>query len=127
MLTIQLGPGYIAPLQTLSPNLGGFKLVYVVPTNNNTAAALAEDLLSRALSGINRGDANIVRVQTNAQLERQCPTNFNGRSECYAGVLFSGIDPNNQQLVRQLDTDFESKELISLELHYSCGRRIVKY
>jgi ATP-binding cassette subfamily A (ABC1) protein 3 len=99
LLKRQLGPGYIAPLQSLSPNLNGFKLVYTVPGNNATAAALSQDLLERALSSVNKQDANIVQVQTNAALERACPTNFNGRSECFAGILFTGIDPNNQALV----------------------------
>jgi len=92
-----LGPGYIAPLQTLSPSLNGFKLVYALPTGNATASALAEDLFRRALRQVDSG-ANIVRVANSAGVDRECPTNFNGRSECFAGVVFGGVDPVNQQL-----------------------------
>lgn len=99
-LTYQLGPGFVSPLQPLQPDLSGFKLVYTIPTNNATAATLAEDLLRRALVNLNT-NANVIRVGNNTALERECPTNFNGRSECFAGLLIQGIDPLNQQLVSQ--------------------------
>lgn len=52
--------------------------------------------MDRVLDGVN-GD--IVKVESNAEIERACPTNFNLRSECFAAVVFDEVDPASQALV----------------------------
>lgn len=46
------------------------------------------------------GNARIVRVANNSRVERECPENFNGLSECWAAVVMTDVDPVNRNLVR---------------------------
>jgi hypothetical protein len=64
---------------------------------------LGEELLQRVFrsSGI-AGNARIVRVANNTRVERECPENFNGLSECWAAVVMTTVDPVNQNLVSGL-------------------------
>lgn len=51
------------------------------------------------------GGANVIRVGDPSEIERACPSNFNARSECFAAVIFSEVNPEQQILVRLLRSD----------------------
>ncbi|KAG8891481.1 hypothetical protein FRC01_014673 [Tulasnella sp. 417] len=51
------------------------------------------DIVTRPLSSSRR--QAVVKVDDLDALELACPTNYNGRSSCYAGVIFNGLPRSN--------------------------------
>ena len=104
LLTTQLGEGQIRPLLDLPADLNGYKFLWAPPPAATTDAALSslvDDLMARVLGN---GGANVIKVDDEAEIERSCPSNFNARSECFAAVVFSEVDPSQQILVCAADT-----------------------
>jgi hypothetical protein len=52
--------------------------------------------MSRVFS---RSGGNVLKVETEADIESQCPTNFNLRSECFAAVVFNEVDDGANSMV----------------------------
>lgn len=41
----------------------------------------------------------MLKVESEAEIESQCPTNFNLRSECFAAVAFNTVDDGARSMV----------------------------
>ena len=52
--------------------------------------------MSRVFS---QSGGNVLKVESEAEIESQCPTNFNLRSECFAAVAFNTVDDGARSMV----------------------------
>ena len=46
----------------------------------------------------------MLKVESEAEIESQCPTNFNLRSECFAAVAFNTVDDGARSMVCAFQT-----------------------
>lgn len=51
------------------------------------------DLVAQPLSSARR--QSVIKVDNLDALDLACPTNYNGRSSCYAGIIFNGLPRSN--------------------------------
>jgi ATP-binding cassette subfamily A (ABC1) protein 3 len=66
-------------------------------TNNSTTSGFVDDLMDRVLTGVS---GTVKKVMDPAQVETECPENFNLLSNCFAAIVFGEIDISAYELVR---------------------------
>lgn len=99
------GPGQIQPLQNLSPDLDGEKLVsYISQASEPFGSRLLQATLQTA--GLEERNIKHVRLDNPEDIRRECPQNLNGFSECFAALVFTEVDPDSQTLNYTLRADF---------------------
>ncbi|ORY26511.1 hypothetical protein BCR39DRAFT_541062 [Naematelia encephala] len=101
-----LGQGHIAPLLSLPTNLGSRRIVWSPPraaATNATLDTFFDDLMSKAMTGVS---GYIEKVQNSSSIDRACPQNYNGLSNCFAAVSFGAMDEAAHELTYTLRSDF---------------------
>lgn len=90
-----LGFGSPAPIYNLQDVFTGGKLAWVDITDKTGSPSADQimDTVTRSLSSSRR--QSVVKVDDLDALDFQCPTNYNGRSSCYAAVIFNGLPRSN--------------------------------
>jgi len=66
--------------------------------------------MSRVLTGVS---GTVHKITDPAQVEKECPENFNLLSDCFAAIVFGGIDVSGHVLVRKLS--ISRAQLISFQ------------
>ncbi|KAG8956898.1 hypothetical protein FRC00_004773, partial [Tulasnella sp. 408] len=93
-----LGFGSPAPIYNLQDVFTGGKLAWVDITDKTGSPSADQimDIVTRPLSSSRR--QSVVKVDDLDALDFQCPTNYNGRSSCYAAVIFNGLPRSNDSV-----------------------------
>ncbi|KAG8983110.1 hypothetical protein FRB90_006304, partial [Tulasnella sp. 427] len=85
-------PASIYGLQDVFQN-GKLAWIDITDGTGSPSADQIMDFVTRPLSSSRR--QSVVKVDSLDDLAMSCPTNYNGRSSCYAGVIFNGLPPSN--------------------------------
>lgn len=98
------GAGHVQDLPALKEDLGGEKLVYYLPPD---AEPWGSRLLQATLQNAGLSERNVRLIGLdNPDVSTHCPQNLNGFSECFAALVFSQVDPEEQRLNYTLRGDF---------------------
>ncbi|KAG8976224.1 hypothetical protein FRC05_004474 [Tulasnella sp. 425] len=90
-----LGFGSPATIYSLQDVFDSGKLVWTDITDGTGSPSANQimDLVAQPLSSARR--QSVIKVDNLDALELACPSNYNGRTSCYAGIIFNGLPRSN--------------------------------